>query len=66
MLILQFLLKVSVNSISIFSSFFCLGIENLDSNNKSNKYKVEAEIKLEDKINKDILICQTNKANSQC
>lgn len=49
--ILQSLLRVLANSIGISNHSFCWGVENLDSNNVSNKNEVEKKIKLEDKIN---------------
>lgn len=41
-------------------------MENSDRNNKSNESEAEVGIKLEDKMNQNILICQINRANSQC
>lgn len=63
--ILQSIFKALANSISILSYFSCLGIENLDANNKNNKSEVKTEIELKDEINLDKLICQTKRVSSQ-
>lgn len=49
--IIQFILRNLANSINISSYFSCQKIENLDVNNKSNKYEAKTEIKFKDKIN---------------
>lgn len=49
--ILQFLLRVLTNSISISSLFSYYKMKNPDANNKSGKNKAEIIIKLEDEIN---------------
>lgn len=50
-LILQFLLGALASSIAVPGHFFYWRVENPNSNNVSNKNKVEKEIKLEDKMN---------------
>lgn len=61
----QSLFRASINNIDIPSSFFCQGMKILDNNDKNNKSEIELEIKLEDKMNQNILICQTDRASSQ-
>lgn len=51
--ILQFLLGASATSINIPNYSSYQRINNLNTNNKSDKNKIEIEIKLEDKINKE-------------
>lgn len=64
--ILQSLLRALAHSIDILSHSFCWGIENLDGNIESDKNEVEeARIELEDEMNQDVLIHQTNKASNQ-
>lgn len=60
--ILQFLFRASASNIGGPSYFFCQMVENLGSNNKRSTNDVKERIKLEDKINRSVLIYQTNKA----
>ena len=64
--ILQSLLRALTGSIGIPSHFFHLEVENLDANNKSNESEAKTRIELKDEMNRNKLICQTKRANSQC
>lgn len=55
--ILQSILRVSAGSINILCYSYCSRVENPDANNKRDESKVEIEIELEDKINRNKLIC---------
>lgn len=50
-LILQSIFKASASNIGIPNNFFCLELENSDTNNKNNENEAKTRIELEDKIN---------------
>lgn len=64
-LILCFLLKALVGSINISTNFFYQKEKSTDHNNKEDKIEAKKGIDLQDEINRDKLICKSNKVSSQ-
>lgn len=59
------MLRASAGSIGVLSHSSRWGVENSDGNNVSDESKAEEGIELEDEMNRDELIRQTDRASSQ-